>query len=109
MASYAATRRPVRRASRRGGVNWDRFGRVVLVIVLFAIFASYLNPVVNLLHAWNGSKQTKVHLEELRQENLQLQRQAATDSSDAVLLREARKLGMVRPGEKAYVIRNLPH
>jgi cell division protein FtsB len=108
MASYAAARRPASRRRRRGGVNWDRFGRVVLTVVLFAILGSYLNPVVNLFHAWNGSKEAKVHLEELRQENLQLQRQAATDSSDAVLLREARKLGMVRPGERAYSIRNLP-
>lgn len=109
MASYAAARRPAGRRRRRGGVNWDRFGRVVLTVVLFAILASYLNPVVNFIHAWRDSKSTKQHLVELRQENLQLERQAATDSSDAVLLREARKLGMVRPGEHAYSIRNLPH
>ena len=106
MSAHAhAARSPARRrAGSRGGINWDRFGRVALVIVLFAVMASYLNPVVNFIHAWSDSKSTKQHLVELRQENLQLQRQAATDSSDAVLVREARRLGMVRPGERAYVV-----
>jgi cell division protein FtsB len=111
MSAHAhAARRPVRRRSRsRGGINWERFGRVALVFVLFAVLASYLNPVVNFIHAWSDSKSTKQHLVELRQENQQLQRQAANDSSDAVLVREARRLGMVRIGERAWAIKHLPH
>jgi cell division protein FtsB len=111
MSAHAhAARRPARRRGRsRGGINWDRFGRVALVIVLFAVLVSYLNPVVNFIHAWSDSKSTKEHLVELRQENQQLQRQAANDSSDAVLVREARRLGMVRPGERAWAIKHLPH
>jgi cell division protein FtsB len=115
MSAHAqAARRPARsrgrgRSRSRGGINWERFGRVALVVVLFAVLASYLNPVVNFIHAWSDSKSTKQHLVELRQENLQLQRQAASDSSDAVLVREARRLGMVRPGERAWAIKHLPH
>jgi cell division protein FtsB len=113
MSAHAqAARRPTRSRSRnrsRGGINWERFGRVALVFVLFAVLASYLNPVVNFIHAWSDSKSTKQHLVELRQENLQLQRQAANDSSDAVLVREARRLGMVRVGERAWAIKHLPH
>ncbi len=103
-----AARRPRSRA-RKGGVNWERFGRVALVLVVFAVLVSYLNPVVNLVHAWQGSKSTKEHLAELRQENQELRRQAAEDSSDAVLVREARRLGMIRPGERAWAIKHLPH
>jgi cell division protein FtsB len=106
MSSYAA---PRRRARRKSGINWDRLGRVALVIVLFAVAFSYLNPAVNLFHAWQDSKSAKQHLIELRQENQQLQSQAATDSSDAVLVREARRLGMIRPGERAWTVKNLPH
>ena len=110
MGAHAhAPRRPTRRSRSRGGINWDRFGRVALVIVLFGVLFSYLNPVVNFIHAWSDSKSTKQHLVELRQENLQLQHQAASDSSDAVLVREARRLGMVRPGERAWAIKHLPH
>ena len=97
------------RRRRRTRVNWDRLGRVVLVVVLFAILASYLNPLVNFIHAWRDSKSSRQTLIELSRENAQLKARAAEDSSDAVMVREARKLGMVRPGERAYVVHNLPH
>ncbi len=89
-------------------VNWDRLGRVVLVIVLFGVFVSYLNPVVNVIDAWRDSKASKERLSELAVENANLRKQAADGSTEAVLVREARKLGMVRPGERAYVVENLP-
>jgi len=111
VSSRAYTARVPRTASRRRKttIHWDRFGRVVLVIVLFAVLASYLNPVVNFFHAWRDSKTSKQTLTELARENAQLKARAAEDSSDAVMVREARKLGMVRPGERAYVIHKLPH
>ena len=43
---------PGRPASR---IHWDKLGRVVLVLVLFAILFSYINPVVNFVDAWRGS------------------------------------------------------
>jgi cell division protein FtsB len=94
---------------RRTRVNWDRLGRVALVIVLFAILASYLNPLVNFVHAWRDSKTSKQTLTGLARENAELRARSAEDSSDAVMVREARKLGMVRPGERAYVVHKLPH
>lgn len=105
--AYAARPSPGRR--RRTRVNWDRLGRVVLVVVLFAVLASYLNPVVNFVDAWRDSKSTKQELQDLAVENAQLRARAADNSTDAVMVREARKLGMVRPGERSYVIHNLPH
>ncbi len=107
-----AARRPLaapRRSRRRTRVNWERLGRVALVIVLFAVLASYLNPVVNFVHAWQASKASKQQLISLAKQNADLRRQASADSSGAVLVREARKLGMVRPGERAYVVHGLPH
>ncbi|MFN2612287.1 MAG: hypothetical protein ABR536_02830 [Solirubrobacterales bacterium] len=116
------TRRPRKRAtpasrlakgSLRGGaaagsINWDRFGRVVLVVVLFAVLASYLNPVIGFVHAWQDSKTSKERLLELQQESAALHRQAAAESTDAVIIREARRLGMVRTGERAFVVHGLP-
>ena len=115
MTSHAAARRvprrrPVSRSRARGGsqINWERFGRVILVIVLFAVLASYLRPVTGLLHAWQDSKSSKETLTQLQDENAQLQREAAADSTNAVLIREARKLGYVRTGERAFVVDGLP-
>jgi cell division protein FtsB len=88
-------------------VRWDRIGRVALVLVLFGVLVSYLNPLVNLFDAWRDSKAGEERLVELKQENAQLQEQVRTAQSPLTMEREARRLGMVRPGERAYVIRGL--
>jgi len=71
------------------------------------VLVSYLNPLVNLVHAWSDSKAGEERLAELRQENSGLQEQVREASSPLTLEREARRLGMVKPGEHAYVIRGL--
>ena len=77
------------------------------MLVLFGVMVSYLNPLVGLLQAWQGSKASEQQLAELKQEKTELTRQLDEVSSPATLEREARKLGMVRPGEHAYVVHGL--
>ncbi len=101
---------PARRVRRRGGpsrIRWDRLGRIALVLVLFLVLVSYLNPLVNLVQAWQGSKSSDAQLAQLKQERLDLARQLRADSSQAALEREARRLGMVKPGEHAYIVHGL--
>jgi cell division protein FtsB len=107
--SYAAqaSRRRVRRRVGPSRIRWDRVGRVALVLVLFGVMVSYLNPLVNLLQAWQGSKASEQQLAQLEQEKAQLTEQLREVSSLATLEREARRLGMVRPGEHAYVVHGL--
>jgi cell division protein FtsB len=88
-------------------IRWDRVGRIALVLVLFGVMVSYLNPMVNLLQAWQGSKASEQQLAQLKQERAALARELREVSSPATLEREARKLGMVRPGEHAYVVHGL--
>jgi cell division protein FtsB len=88
-------------------VRWDRIGRVALVLVLFGVLVSYLNPLVNLFDAWRDSKAGEERLVELKDENAVLQEQLRAARSPLTMEREARRLGMVRPGEQAYVIRGL--
>lgn len=107
MASYAAPRTKVRRRVGPSRVRWDRVGRVALVLVLFGVLVSYLNPLVNLFDAWQDSKAGEEKLVELQAENAGLQQQLRDAESPLTLEREARKLGMVRIGERAYVIRGL--
>ncbi len=102
-----AGRRRVRRRVGPSRVRWDRIGRIALVLVLFGVLVSYLNPLVNLVHAWSESKAGEDRLAELRQENSGLRQQVREASSPLTLEREARRLGMVKPGEHAYVIRGL--
>jgi cell division protein FtsB len=88
-------------------VRWDRIGRIALVLVLFGVMVSYLNPLVNLLEAWQGSKSSEAQLAQLKREKVELAQRLREVSSPATLEREARKLGMVRPGEHAYVVKGL--
>lgn len=105
-----AKRRPQRRVRRRVGpsrVRWDRVGRIALVLVLFAVLASYLNPLVNLAGVWKDSKATEERLAELKREHVDLQQQLDEAESPVTLGREARKMGMIKPGERLYVIEGL--
>jgi cell division protein FtsB len=88
-------------------VRWDRIGRIALVLVLFAVLASYLNPAVNLFDAWRDSKAGEQRLLDLRRENADLGAQVERAADPLTMEREARKLGMVKPGERAYVIEGL--
>jgi cell division protein FtsB len=88
-------------------IRWDRLGRIALVLVLFAVMVSYLNPLVNLLEAWQGSKSSEQQLSQLKQEKVELAEQLRNASSPATLEREARRLGMVQPGEHAYSVKGL--
>jgi cell division protein FtsB len=106
----AGRRRVQRRVGRRTGpsrIRWDRVGRVALTLVLFGVLVSYLNPLVNLVDAWRDSGANKEQLTHLRARHEKLEAKVRAADSSVVVEREARKLGMVRPGERAYVIRNL--
>ena len=100
-------RRRVRRRTGPSRIRWDRLGRVALVLVLFLVLVSYLNPLVNLLQAWQGSKSSDAQLVQLKREKVDLTERLREVSSPAALEREARRLGMVKAGERAYVIENL--
>lgn len=105
--SYRVYRtRPRGRA--RSRIDWDRLGRIALVLVLFAVLLSYLNPIVNLADAWRDSRSERDRYGELARENQELRERAAALSDPDAVEREARGLGMVEPGERSYVIRNLP-
>jgi cell division protein FtsB len=108
--AYAGSVPQARRVRRRVGpsrIRWDRVGRVALVLVLFGVMVSYLNPLVNLVDAWRDSKASEERLIELRAKHDKLTQQVRDAGTPLVLEREARKLGMVRPGERAYVVRGL--
>jgi cell division protein FtsB len=99
-----------RRRGRRGAasrIHWDKVGRVALVLVLFAILASYINPVANFLDARGDARAEHSALEDLRSENERLRARLADLDDPGAAERAARKMGMVAEGERAYVIHGL--
>ncbi|MBA2522297.1 MAG: septum formation initiator family protein [Solirubrobacterales bacterium] len=114
MASTSTRTRYRPRVVARGGapargsrVRWDRFGRVVLVIALFLVLVSYIGPTMDVFDSWRESKSAAARLAELKGENEALVRQAKELEQPAAATVEARKLGLVGPGEQAYVIKGL--
>jgi cell division protein FtsB len=103
-----ARRRPARRRAGRGGIRWDRLARVSLLLVLLAVLGSYLGPTANYLESWRLAKQTRAELIDLRTDSTRLRERAKRLRDQNTIELEARRIGMARPGERAYVIRNLP-
>ena len=95
-------------AARRSGIRWDRLGRVALLITLIVIVFSYLSPARHWLQQSGTAKRQKQALSQLTTDKKRLQRRLKALRDPGALEREARHLGMVRVGERAYVIENLP-
>jgi hypothetical protein len=106
--TYRLRSAPRRRGGRRKTrIHWDKLGRVVLVLVIFAILISYINPVINFVGAWSDSRSERAALAEVKSENAKLrERLESLDVPDAAE-RSARRMGMVAEGEAPYVIRRL--
>jgi hypothetical protein len=89
-------------------VRWDRVGRVALLALLAAVVALYVGPALSLLSTWRRSNAEQAQLRALERQHVTLLRQAASLRSPITLATEARRLGMLLPGERPYVVRNLP-
>jgi cell division protein FtsB len=95
-------------AARRSGIRWDRLGRVALLITLVVIVLSYLSPARHWLQQSGTAGRQKQELTQLTAEKKRLARRLRALRDPGALEREARRLGMVRVGERSYVIENLP-
>ncbi|HEX6583889.1 MAG TPA: septum formation initiator family protein [Thermoleophilaceae bacterium] len=93
---------------RRSGIRWDRLGRVALLTVLVVIVLSYLSPARQWIKQSGTANHQKQELSDLGRENRELKRRLRALRDPGALEREARRLGMVRQGERSYVIENLP-
>lgn len=92
----------------RGRIHWDRLGRYALLLVLFAILLGYISPLRNWMRQSDTAKHERAELHALQEENRELKQRVSDLKRPVALEREARKLGMVKRGERAYVIENLP-
>jgi hypothetical protein len=110
-----ATRRPAgRRSLRQAGagaparVRWDRVGRLAMVCVLGALLYLYLSAGVRMFSTWRQARSDSAALVALEREHHLLLRQHETLGSRATLEAEARKLGMIKAGERQYIVSGLP-
>ena len=93
---------------RRTTIRWDRVGRFGLAGMLGVILLLYVSPAKHWIEQSRTAGEQKSELRDLTRENRELKRRVKALDSPGALEREARRLGMVREGERAYVIENLP-
>ena len=108
--STVAARRPARRPqpARRTTIRWDRVGRLALLGTLVVILFLYISPARHWLQQSSTYHAQRDELRQLTDQNKRLKQRVHRLNDPGALEQEARKLGMVRRGERAYVIENLP-
>jgi len=79
--------------------------RWAAVLGLLAIALAYVHPVRAYLHARDVVAARRVEVSKLEREKRALEGRLARASTDAFVLRQARRLGLVRPGERLYIVR----
>ena len=97
------------RASRRRGrrlAPWLR-RRWVVLVVAGVVALLYSHPLAAYWHtrATVAGRNAELRALEAKQERLQQRLEAST--SDLELAREARRLGLVKPGERLYIVKGI--
>jgi hypothetical protein len=101
-----APRRVVLRAP-KVRVRWDRVGRVGLLAVLAIVIGLYVQHTLSYFSTRSQADQQLAIVQQLTRENANLVTQQRSLSDPATIVRDARALGMVRQGERPYVITGL--
>ena len=89
-------------------IRWDRLGRWALLGVLGLVLYLYIGPATNWVSTWREAGQKREEVAKLRVENDRLRERRDALKRRSSLEREARRLGMVRAGERMYVVEGLP-
>jgi cell division protein FtsB len=89
------------------GIRWDRLGRWALIGVFALVLYLYIGPAVSWISTYREAARQRAQVAELRAENARLRERKAQLTAPGALEREARRLGMVKAGERAYIIEGL--
>ena len=79
-----------------------------MLCVLGALLYLYISAGVSLLSTWKEAGGDSAQVLALERQHTVLEAQHAALAGPGALVREARRLGMMRPGERTYVITGLP-
>ena len=93
-----ARRKPPRRKHLR---RWLAVGAILLVALLYA------RPLRSYLGTKHELAQRAADVRALKTEKRDLQRRLAQASTPEALQQEARRLGLVRPGERLYIVKGI--
>ncbi len=89
----------------RTRIRWDRLGRWALIGVFALVLYLYIGPALNWVNTYREAGRQREAVAALRAENAKLRERKRTLTEKGALEREARRLGMVKAGEKAYIVK----
>src|SRR5690349_10015730 len=89
-------------------VRWDRIGRTALLIVLVVVAGLYIQHTVEYFVTRSNADAQRAIAHRLVRQNVVLRAQRRALQQPDTIQRYARKLGMVKPGERPYVILGMP-
>lgn len=106
MARESQKARPKRRRRRRPARavlvrRWLGVGAVCLIALL------YYRPLRTYVETHRTLDQRATAVRALRTERRTLEHKLATSATDSALIREARRLGYVRPGERLFIVKGV--
>ena len=93
---------------RRTRIRWDRLGRWALIAVLGLVLYLYIGPAASWISTYREAARKRAEVAALKAVNKRLRERRRVLRDPAALEREARRLGMVKAGEKSYVIEGVP-
>jgi hypothetical protein len=89
-------------------VRWDRVGRMGLLVVGVLLIYLYIGPLRTWISTLQEAKTKRGEVSALQHEHRQLLARKRALQAPGAVDTEARRLGMVRRDERAFVVRGLP-
>lgn len=90
-------------------VRWDRLGRVAMLCVLVVLAYLYLSAGIHLLSTWHEARGASAKVATMEREHKTLERQHEALGKPATIEEQARRLGMMRAGERPFIVSRLPN
>jgi cell division protein FtsB len=91
-------------AAAHSGIRWDRIGRIALLFVLAFVLYLYIGPTRSWIATYKEAGKRRAEVAQLKTTNQHLKARRDELRRPATLEREARRLGMVKGGEKSFVV-----
>lgn len=85
-------------------ISWDRLPGNWLIVILLVMAVLYVPPLKGYYEQRKATSAARAHMQQLGKESRALKARARSLKKESTIELEARKLGMVNPDERPYVV-----
>jgi cell division protein FtsB len=90
-----------------GGVRWDRITRWALLALVATLLLLYIQPLRSYLSSSQRASAQHQQVQQLRAEHAKLLRERAALGRPGAITEQARRMGMIKPGEHPFAVTGL--